>query len=337
DVRESAAAAGASGTPGAPDRPRRPSAPAPAPAPGGRATASVPEDEEAPSLADLPLYRHPRTQVLDWIRGHPGDPRRPVIASRIGDRPTALWFASYDPGTIRSRVRAVTSAAEALGHVPVLVPYAIPGRDCGGASRGGAPDLTAYDRWTGEFAAGLGSGHVLVVLEPDSLAQAGCLPEHERAARLASLARAARAMKAANPKARVYFDAGSSGWHPPARTAETLRAVGAVRHGDGIFTNVSQYHRTADEVAYARRVLTALGAPPRFGAVIDTGRNGNGAPNVPRWCDPPGRAIGQPPTTGTGAARIHAYLWVKPPGESDGCRGAPGAFTPDYAHELATG
>lgn len=311
------------------------STPAATPTPVGTPVAG----EEAPSLADRPLYRHPRSQVLDWIRGNPGDPRRRLIASRIGDHPTALWFPEYDPGTIRARVRAVTSAAEALGHIPVLVPYAIPHRDCGGASRGGAPSHAAYDRWIDEFAAGLGTGHVLVVLEPDSLAGAGSLPPDERAARHASLARAARTLKGANPKARVYFDAGSSGWHPAARMAESLRAAGAATYGDGIFTNVAQFHRTTDEIAHARQVLTALGAPPHLGAVIDTGRNGNGAPDPGpgTWCDPPGRAVGQTPTTGTGAARIHAYLWVKPPGESDGCRGRPGAFTAEYAYDLATG
>jgi endoglucanase len=36
-----------------------------------------------------------------------------------------------------------------------------------------------------------------------------------------------------------------------------------------------------------------------------------------------------------GEARIDGYLWVKLPGESDGCAGAPGTFTPSYAYDLA--
>ncbi|MBK3561609.1 glycoside hydrolase family 6 protein, partial [Streptomyces sp. MBT56] len=56
-----------------------------------------------------------------------------------------------------------------------------------------------------------------------------------------------------------------------------------------------------------------------------------------QWCDPAGRALGRTPTTRTGEARIDAYLWVKLPGESDGCSAAPGAFSPEYAHGLATG
>ncbi|MCC3773203.1 glycoside hydrolase family 6 protein, partial [Streptomyces sp. UNOC14_S4] len=56
------------------------------------------------------------------------------------------------------------------------------------------------------------------------------------------------------------------------------------------------------------------------------------------WCNPPGRALGTPPTTATGSPLIDAYLWIKRPGESDGtCRGAPpaGHWWADYALRLA--
>ncbi|MFC9132906.1 glycoside hydrolase family 6 protein [Streptomyces sp. NPDC057099] len=284
------------------------------------------------------LYRHPDSQVLDWIRAHDGDPRHAVIASRIAERPAAVWFADYSPDTLTARVAAVTSGGAAQGRVPVVVPYAIPGRDCGGHSQGGAPDLDAYDAWIDRFAAGLGSGEVIVVLEPDSVAQTECLSAGARADRFASLARAGRVLKDANPRARVYYDAGHSGWNAPGKQAAWLRQAGAASPGssDGIFSNVSNFHTTADEVAYDRRVLDALGGPESLGAVIDTSRNGNGAPAEGEWCDPSGRKLGRTPTLGTGEARIDAYLWVKLPGESDGCKGRPGTFTASYAYDLAS-
>ncbi|MGC3000085.1 glycoside hydrolase family 6 protein [Streptomyces sp. G35A] len=283
------------------------------------------------------LYLHPESRVLDWVRDNPGDPRRAVIESRIADRPAAVWFADYSPDTVASRVRAVTSGGAARGHVPVLVPYAIPGRDCGGHSQGGAPDLDAYDAWIDRFAAGLGGGEVIVILEPDSVAQSECLSAGARADRFASLARAGRVLKEANPRARVYFDAGHSGWNDPAKQAGWLRRAGAASaaSSDGVFSNVSNFHSTDDEVAYDRAVLDALGGPPGLGAVIDTSRNGAGAPPDGEWCDPAGRRLGRAPTLSTGEAGIDAYLWVKLPGESDGCKGAPGTFTPSYAYELA--
>ncbi|MFJ4203041.1 glycoside hydrolase family 6 protein [Streptomyces sviceus] len=299
--------------------------------------ASAGSAKPRPSTATR-LYRHPDSQVLDWVQDHPSDRRAGVIAARIADRPAAVWFADYTPATIASRVRAVTSGGAAQGRVPVLVPYAIPDRDCGGASQGGAPDLGAYDAWIDRFAAGLGSAEVVVVLEPDSIAQSDCLSDGGRADRFASLARAGRVLKAANPEARVYYDAGHSGWRPAAEQAALLKQAGAASaaSSDGIFSNVSNFHTTSAETAYDRRVLDALAGPSTLGAVIDTSRNGNGAPPDGEWCDPAGRKIGRPPTLNTGEARIDAYLWVKLPGESDGCRGAPGTFSPSYAYDLAS-
>lgn len=283
------------------------------------------------------LYRHTDSQVLDWVRAHRSDPRRPLIESRIADRPAAVWFADFTPGTITSRVRAVTSTAAREGRVPVLVPYAIPERDCGGASEGGAPDIAAYDGWVRRFAAGLGSGEVVVILEPDALSQTECLSGGQLADRYAALARAGRAFKSANPRARVYYDSKPSDWNPAGTQAARLRAAGAASpaSSDGVFTNVSNFNRTSAEVAYARRVLAAMGGPPSLGAVIDTSRNGNGAPADGAWCDPSGRKLGQAPTLRTGERGIDAYLWVKLPGESDGCKGEPGTFAPDYAYDLA--
>lgn len=302
-------------------------------------TKSQPEAAGKPqtAVASTRLYRHPQSQVLDWVRAHTGDPRHAVIESRIADHPAAVWFADFTPSTITARVRAVTSGGAAQGRVPVVVPYAIPGRDCGGHSEGGAPDLAAYDDWIDAFAAGLGSGDVIVILEPDSVAQAECLSFGERTRRFASLARAGRVLKDANPKARVYYDAGHSGWNPPAKQAGWLKQAGAASaaSSDGIFSNVSNFHRTSDEIAYDRQVLDALDAPASLGAVVDTSRNGNGAPPDGEWCDPAGRKIGRAPTLTTGEARIDAYLWVKLPGESDGCKGTPGTFSPSYAYDLA--
>ncbi|WP_328686569.1 glycoside hydrolase family 6 protein [Streptomyces sp. NBC_01261] len=290
-----------------------------------------------PKITPSRLYRHSDSQVLDWVRAHPDDPRTEVIESRIADQPEAVWFADFTPSTITSRVRAVTSGAAAQGRVPVVVPYAIPDRDCGGASEGGAPDFDAYDGWIDDFAAGLGSREVVVILEPDSTAQADCLSEAQRADRFEALARAGRVLKAADPKARVYYDAGHSDWNPAARQAALLKQAGAASaaSSDGIFSNVSNFHATSAEIAYDRQVLDALGGPAGLGAVIDTSRNGNGAPADGQWCDPAGRKIGRAPTLSTGEARIDGYLWVKLPGESDGCRGAAGTFTASYAYDLA--
>lgn len=72
--------------------------------------------------------------------------------------------------------------------------------------------------------------------------------------------------------------------------------------------------------------------------VIDTSRNGLGPWTPPAsaysdpqiWCNPPGRGLGDRPTTKTGNALIDAKLWIKVPGESDGqcTRGTAGPIDP---------
>jgi cellulose 1,4-beta-cellobiosidase len=56
--------------------------------------------------------------------------------------------------------------------------------------------------------------------------------------------------------------------------------------------------------------------------VIDTGRNGvdNMRQDCANWCNIRNAGVGHRPTTSTHDANmIDAYLWLKTPGESDGC------------------
>ncbi|TDC07547.1 endoglucanase 1 [Streptomyces sp. 8K308] len=305
---------------------------------GQLAPAQAADAAPGAAVAELPdnaVFHNYPANVHNWVAANPNDPRQPLIASRIASQPQAVWFSNYRPTTVTQDVAAVTSAAAAAGEVPVLVSYMIPNRDCGGASAGGAPTFAAYLDWVEDFAAGLGDGQSVIILEPDSLALTTCLNPTQRAERFNALATAADLIHAASPEARVYFDAGHSAWHSPATMAATLREAGVLRSGDGIYSNVSNYRTTADENAFVQAVLAQLGAPD-LRAVIDTSRNGNG-PLGSEWCDPPGRRVGQNPTAATGNRLIDAYLWVKLPGELDGCDGPAGSFSPTRAYELAGG
>jgi endoglucanase len=285
--------------------------------------------------ADTVFYNHPGA-VHDWVAANPGDPRTALIEERIANTPTATWLSNYEPETVTAEVSAITSAAEAAGQVPVLVSYMIPNRDCGGASAGGAPDFASYLSWAEGFAAGLGTGPVAVILEPDSIALTTCLDEAGIAERFGALAQAADTIHAANPQAQVYFDAGHSAWHDPATIAGLLRQAGVLESGDGIYSNASNYNTTANEVPFTEAVLAELG-DPELRAVIDTSRNGAGPAPDEQWCDPPGRLVGDTPTVNTGSEQVDAFLWIKRPGELDGCDGAAGSFSPDKAYELAGG
>ena len=260
--------------------------------------------------------------------------------ARMAKRPTAVWFA--DAVEIAARVREASRKAAKAGRSALLVAYHVPGRDCGSYSAGGSGSPAAYRAWVRGFARGIGARRATVILEPDAIAQAvveSCLSDAAKAERYALLADAVRTL-AALPNVAVYIDAGNPGFvRPVSRLVGPLRAAG-IKAADGFALNVSNFFRTDRVIDYGRELSRRLGGA-HF--VIDTSRNGNGPsfhddPGGPKWCNPPGRAIGRSPTTQTGQRKVDAYLWVKQPGASDGtCRaGAPpaGHWWPEYALQL---
>ncbi|WP_261992573.1 glycoside hydrolase family 6 protein, partial [Streptomyces sp. adm13(2018)] len=105
------------------------------------------------------------------------------------------------------------------------------------------------------------------------------------------------------------------------------------------------WNRYTDELSYAqamRAKLVSLGFDSNLGMLIDTSRNGWGGTARPtgpgattsvdtyvnggrydrrihlgNWCNQSGAGLGERPKAAP-AAGIDAYVWVKPPGESDG-------------------
>ena len=308
-----------------PQRMPRPPAPplalghdaSPAPGPRGRPLWTVPDTQAARAARRLPAARSTDAALL----------------RRIAATPTALWIGDWTPkSTVGATVRAALRPAKAAGAVLTLVLYAIPRRDC---AAGGLPDADAYRRWIDAVAGAVAGAPAIVVVEPDALALTDCLTPAAMVERSALVRYAVGRLSRGSTW--VYLDAGHSGWRSPADLAARLRAAG-IAQARGFALNVANFGTTADQVAYGHRVSAALGTPTPF--VVDVGRNGHGpGQGELAWCNPPGRALGQTPTTTPPDQLTDALLWVKPPGESDGtCRpGAPpaGRFWVDYALGLA--
>ena len=292
------------------------------------------QDDDAITTQAQALWTNPNTGAARWVAANPGDWRASMIRDRIAETPAGNWFTQYNPtGGIAAQVAAVDNAARAAGAAPIMVIYGIPNRDCGGHSGGGAPNHDAYRGWIDQIANEI-DGPSYIVIEPDVIAH-DCHSATDRAQINASLSYAAQKLNATDPGAKVYLDAGNSAWLEADDAARRLQAAG-LQHADGFSLNVSNYRTTQEATAYAQQIRGIVGSGKT--AVIDTSRNGNGPLNPPNpndWCDPPGRAIGQHPTTATGVAGIDAYLWVKLPGEADGCAGSAGQFIPDLAYQLA--
>jgi endoglucanase len=284
------------------------------------------------------LYHDPDTQVADWVANHPNDSRTAAIRDRIASQAQSRWFVEADAGSVAGEVSDYVGPAVEAGEVPQLVVYAIPGRDCGGASDGGAADMAAYQQWIDAMAGALGDDlgdeRAIVVLEPDALAQEDCLNAAQVTARHQALATAVDTLGGAGAGIEVYLDAGHSDWNEPAVQADRLLDAGVLESA-GISTNVSNFNTTADEVTYGKALIAELGDSD-LRQVIDVSRNGNGPAPDAEWCDPAGRAVGESPTLDTGEPTVAALLWVKLPGEADGCAATPGTFVPDLAYALAT-
>ncbi|KGM15808.1 hypothetical protein N867_05380 [Actinotalea fermentans ATCC 43279 = JCM 9966 = DSM 3133] len=106
----------------------------------------------------------------------------------------------------------------------------------------------------------------------------------------------------------------------------------------------NSYFDEADFTAAFKQRLVAAGFPSTVGMIVDTSRNGWGGEDRPTavststnlntyvnesrvdrrthrgaWCNPLGAGIGERPTASPAAhPHLDAYVWVKPPGESDG-------------------
>jgi endoglucanase len=267
---------------------------------------------------------NPAREWADRLRhSRPGDA---ALLDRIAREPVAMWVSEQHA---REASHREAVAARRSGRVPVLVAYAIPHRDCHDA---GARSSADYRRYISRMAAGLGRQRAAIILEPDALPAMDCLNAAQRRQRTSLLRWAVRHFNATT-RAAVYIDGGNAIWKRPDAMAPRLRAAG-VRSARGFSVNVSNFVQTDRSVAFARDLARRIGGGVK--AVIDVGRNGNGPGSDP--CNPPGRALGRPPTTRTGDSVVDALLWIKPPGQSDGtCNGGPpgGVFWVDYALGLA--
>jgi cellulose 1,4-beta-cellobiosidase len=127
--------------------------------------------------------------------------------------------------------------------------------------------------------------------------------------------------------------------------------------------NFYQYDPYIDEGGYEAAAYTAFvnaGFPPSIGILMDTSRNGWGGANRPpgaststdlntfvnatridrrnhrgQWCNQSGAGMGVPPTANPPGffPQLQAFVWIKPPGESDGTYVTSTAYVSGNADE----
>ncbi len=270
----------------------------------------------------------PAQQQADaWRESRPQDA---ALLDKIALHPQAVWFSGHEAQPALSAENLVLRA-EAQDQVPLIVVYALPKRDCGGVAAGGKKDNQAYREYIRDIAAGLDGYTAIIVLEPDGTASISCLSRNELAERWELLQVAIRTFKSGGHA--VYVDAGNPRWVGLEEMARRLNALN-LSEADGFALNVANFITTSENVDYGVRLSALVGGKP---FIIDTGRNGNGPAPDNRWCNPSGRALGVPFTSATGHPLVHAFVWIKQPGFSDGsCNGGSGSgFHAPFALELA--
>lgn len=273
-----------------------------------------------PAWLKTPLYVDPTNEATTYAQSNPTADSVNLIA-RAGQAPVATWFGDWD-ANVQSSVSTYVNAAASANAVPVVVLYNIPQRDCGNYSAGGVANTTIYTNWVRAASAGIGSRLAVVIVEPDALASADCLSAADQQGRYNALSQAVGILKAGNPNATVYLDAGNPAWQTAATMAARLRSAN-IAQADGFSLNVSNYVSTARNQSYGNQISALVGNKHY---IIDTSRNGNSNISPDAWCNSPSAAFGSTPTTNTGLALNDALLWVKIPWESDGtCNGGPSA------------
>ncbi|WP_328911974.1 MULTISPECIES: glycoside hydrolase family 6 protein [unclassified Streptomyces] len=326
----------------------------------GHVTTPAPKVQQPTHLFTPPANKDSGKQILDLLLHGQIKDAAGLLALTL--TPQAVWFGDGTPAQVKASVSKTVKTAAALHQLPVLALYNIPGRDCAQYSAGGAANTADYEAWINAIHAGIGNLPATIILEPDSLAllPSDCGADDAQgsktAERYSEIHYAVDALQTQGG-AKVYLDAGHSGWLSINDVVPRLVNAG-VDDASGFFLNISNY-RTDSELAYygklvssclayvhnggaasacpnqwwnvndaqnwlADNVKTAPSAMKHF--VTDTSRNGQGPWTPPAgvysdaqdWCNPPGRGAGARPTLNTGNPLEDAKLWVKIPGESDG-------------------
>jgi endoglucanase len=196
--------------------------------------------------------------------------------ARMLATPQAVWFTSGTPAQVERQVRVTMAEAALEGAVPVLVAYDIPGRDCAQYSAGGALTDADYQAWIAAFAAGIGDGKAVVILEPDALGNmpsdcslpAGADYPFTDQGRITDLVDAVSDLEA-DPNTVVYLDGTHSAWQQVGNIAQRL-VEADVQQAQGFFLDVSNYQYTSNNISYGAWISDCIAYAQASGDIGST-------------------------------------------------------------------
>lgn len=253
------------------------------------------------------------------------------LIGKIANVPTGIWITA---GTrdVESYVKDKINKALNSDTVPIFVAYYMPKINCWDFSQNKDKYKQDYFKWVNDFSLSIGESDAVVIFEPDASSLKWCV--YQEGANSNLVREGIQIFKNNAPNSIIYLDAGHPIWVSVSDMSLRLESMG-IDLADGFSINVSNFVDTQRNIIYGD-LLSSMLSGSRY--VVDTSRNGNGPTPDYQWCNPRGRSLGALPTTETNHNLTDAFLWIKPPGESDGsCNGGPngGVWWREYALELS--
>lgn len=282
------------------------------------------------------------------------NPTRATKFFDLASVPAPLWIAEdYGNAHSASGINTVLTACAGNGTTPQFTLYSIPGRDGDSFSAGGSVSSTAYRAYIDAIATAIAGRTCIWVIEPDAIpkmyAMTGGTGGAAAILRKADIAYAVNKLRLQGAGVKIYLNVGNSNFRSATEIAGLVADCG-ITQCNGISLNVAQTELLENEYAYFLAVK-AINANVT-GCVINSGLCGRG-PYVKQtgdrfdvvYINPPtygsldgtagtggtkpsrltaGVSIGPRPTVRMDTASrpgLHAILWTKFPGGSDG--GAP--------------
>ncbi|KAH9082808.1 hypothetical protein LEN26_021104 [Aphanomyces euteiches] len=261
----------------------------------------------------------------------------------VESQPIATWYTDRSQDA-KNQAKTVVGHCQS-GDRPTVVVYGLPNKDCEGhqSSDGANKTPEDYAGFLHSLVDAVGDNDVIYIVEPDAVGLlaggSSCANSFGYQANLIQ----AVSILGKNPRADLYVDIGYwvLGNQNDDKIAKVLAKLDpSGKRLKGISINTSNFRSTAELVRLCNNFVSAAKKTTGLSAtcVLDISRNFQGPDPSSQWCNPKGRGIGAPPSVHPEAyPLIDYFLWIKPPGESDGyCNGGPnaGAFFVDGFVEL---
>jgi len=313
---------------------------APASSQSGRDCVPAPEyqttvDAQAASpnvpnpLVGLPWFVDKSKYFVPWQKYTAASGEKKALIGKIALNPQFRWFGRWDLkyGSMGIAVRQYLERVYCAGGVAQIATFLTEAEKCGPRYQGGGPAAdAAFRRNISSLAEGIGTHHVVIGYEPDSLGTVGCLARSRRRARMNNLRYGVDVLSRV-PNATVYIEGEAPDWEGAPTIARKLRYVG-IHKVRGFMLNATHMVGNKANLRFGARISRMTGGK-HF--IVNTSDNGNGpvyrrvnGKRKPVWCNPPNSALGTPATTATGHPKADGFFWINRPGTSHGgCNGGP--------------